>query len=237
MPDHTSPTSSGGFDPESVGAGASRRVQSVIEGILEDAEAEAKSLVEDARERADRLILERVRLLSELTDDLLEQASEIKQRSDRLLQVLDAAVGDLDVQRVLEDAERATQVRSATRRSSDTLEAELRSATRSSSGAIEAELSPLEGLHSSIEQAHEARASRAGPSSERESAPGRGERLGRPAERQPALARVSEDARLLATQMAVAGSSRSEIERRLRDEFGIDDAGEILISVPEHGDV
>ncbi len=49
---------SGGFDPESVGAAASRRVQSVIEGILQDAEAEAKSLLEDARQRADRLILD-----------------------------------------------------------------------------------------------------------------------------------------------------------------------------------
>jgi hypothetical protein len=33
---------------------------------------------------------------------------------------------------------------------------------------------------------------------------------------------------LLAAQMAVAGSSREEIETRLRDEFGIQDAGPIL---------
>jgi cell division septum initiation protein DivIVA len=35
-------------------------------------------------------------------------------------------------------------------------------------------------------------------------------------------------ARLLATQMAVAGNSRGEIEARLRTEFGIDDAGPML---------
>ncbi len=33
---------------------------------------------------------------------------------------------------------------------------------------------------------------------------------------------------LLATEMAVAGSSREEIEARLRDEFGVDDASQVL---------
>jgi hypothetical protein len=41
-------------------------------------------------------------------------------------------------------------------------------------------------------------------------------------------ARVSEGARLLATQMAVAGSTRDEIAWRLREEFGIHDATAIL---------
>ena len=39
---------------------------------------------------------------------------------------------------------------------------------------------------------------------------------------------VSEGARLLATQMAVAGSTRDEIAWRLREEFGINDATAIL---------
>jgi hypothetical protein len=38
----------------------------------------------------------------------------------------------------------------------------------------------------------------------------------------------SEGPRLLATQMAVSGSSRDEITARLREEFGIDDASAIL---------
>jgi hypothetical protein len=38
-------------------------------------------------------------------------------------------------------------------------------------------------------------------------------------------------ARLLATQMAVAGSSRGEIEARLRTEFGIEDAGPMLDAI------
>jgi hypothetical protein len=42
------------------------------------------------------------------------------------------------------------------------------------------------------------------------------------ARREPAA--VSEGVRLIATQMAIAGSSRAEIERRLRSQFGVRDA-------------
>jgi cell division septum initiation protein DivIVA len=41
----------------------------------------------------------------------------------------------------------------------------------------------------------------------------------------------SAGARLLATQMAVSGSTREEIEQRLRGGFEIDDAGEILDAI------
>ena len=46
-----------------------------------------------------------------------------------------------------------------------------------------------------------------------------------------ASAAASAPARLLATQMAVAGNSRPEIENRLRSEFGIDDAGPMLDAI------
>ena len=48
-------------------------------------------------------------------------------------------------------------------------------------------------------------------------------RSGEPDRRQGA-ATVSEGVRLIATQMAIAGSSRTEIERRLRSQFGVRDA-------------
>lgn len=41
----------------------------------------------------------------------------------------------------------------------------------------------------------------------------------------------SAGARLLATQMAVSGATRAEIEKRLRTGFEIDDAGEILDAI------
>jgi hypothetical protein len=56
---------------------------------------------------------------------------------------------------------------------------------------------------------------------------------------QPAGARrsASAGARLLATQMAISGASREEIEERLRHGFEIEDAGEILEAIlgPEEG--
>jgi hypothetical protein len=53
-------------------------------------------------------------------------------------------------------------------------------------------------------------------------------RPGKPESELPSDAATSEGARLLATQMAVAGSTRDEIAVRLLEEFGIEDASPIL---------
>jgi hypothetical protein len=50
-------------------------------------------------------------------------------------------------------------------------------------------------------------------------------------ERAPGQRSGSAGARLLATQMAVSGSSREEIEQRLRSGFQIEDTGEILDAI------
>ncbi|HKB49887.1 MAG TPA: hypothetical protein VKC63_00480 [Solirubrobacterales bacterium] len=50
-------------------------------------------------------------------------------------------------------------------------------------------------------------------------------------ESQPQRRAGSAGARLLATQMAVSGASRKEIEARLRSGFEIDDTGEILDAI------
>lgn len=52
-----------------------------------------------------------------------------------------------------------------------------------------------------------------------------------PAETSSPASHPSEGARLLATQMAVAGSSREEITGRLRDDFGIGDAESMVDSI------
>lgn len=46
---------------------------------------------------------------------------------------------------------------------------------------------------------------------------------------------VSAGARLLATQLVVGGSGREEIEERLRDEFGIEEASGILDTISGPG--
>ena len=54
----------------------------------------------------------------------------------------------------------------------------------------------------------------------------------KPVQHSPFVAGTPSDgARLLATQMAVAGSSRPEIESRLQNEFGIQDAGPMLDAI------
>jgi hypothetical protein len=58
------------------------------------------------------------------------------------------------------------------------------------------------------------------------------QRDGAPADRNrrfaPGAKGVPEDVRLLATQMAVAGSSREEIEQRLRKDLGVKDSSAVL---------
>jgi len=50
-------------------------------------------------------------------------------------------------------------------------------------------------------------------------------------ERAPQRRSSSAGARILATQMAVSGSSRGEIEQRLRSDFDIEDTSEILDAI------
>lgn len=87
-------------------------------------------------------------------------------------------------------------------------------------------LDPLEALRERIAGSMRSRTAPAAPRRE-------GERRGEPpvAPGPRGGGGAADGARLLATQMAVAGSSREEIEARLRDEFGIDDAGAILDGV------
>jgi hypothetical protein len=61
-----------------------------------------------------------------------------------------------------------------------------------------------------------------------ESAAGEGDEDGTP---QQSRRSSSAGARLLATQMAVSGASRAEIEARLRSGFEIEDTGEILDAI------
>lgn len=167
----------GHFGPD---ASISSRIQSLIEaaeqaaaGIREDAEEAARTYLEESRRRADTLASERVREISQLTDNLVSRARAVAQQSDELISALDEAG-----RRVLGDKPAQAPPPSAP-----------------------AEPAPLP-------------ASAAPPFP---SSPSAADSV-----------TVSEGARLLATQMAVAKSSREEISRRLREEFGIQDSTAIL---------
>lgn len=77
----------------------SERLQTVIdaaergaEAIRSDAEEQARMHVAEAQRKADRMTAERVRLISELTDDLITHAGTVRNRSEQMVEALDDAI-------------------------------------------------------------------------------------------------------------------------------------------------
>ena len=75
------------------------RLQTVIdaaeraaEAIRFDAETQARQHLAEAQQKADRLTAERVRLIAELTDDLIDHASVVKQHSEQMVGALEQAI-------------------------------------------------------------------------------------------------------------------------------------------------
>ncbi len=218
-----------GMDPppssslrESVSS-AGERIQVIIEaaekaaaGIIEDADAQARRYIDASRKRADVLADERVRVMSDLTDTLIRQAELVKRQSDELLGALDSARGEL-----------GNRVGQELPAPSPAPAPEPASAPREPSPAPEAPRIPhLQPVES---QPHDLQPVQPDPAPAQPPAPP-GTPLGpfsAPAS-PPSTVTPSDGARLLAAQMAVAGSNRAEIEIRLREEFGIQDAAPIL---------
>lgn len=189
---------------------ATERIQVIIEaaekaaeGILEDAEAQARRYLAESRVRADRIADERARAMTDVTDALLDRAEAVKRQSDELIAALDRAKLELQ-----ERARGGGEVRP--------LEPEPEPIRPSEPEAPQRvpHLKPVEPE----------------PAPETPAAP-----FQRPPQEPFAARRRSEEApppappaRMVAMQMAVAGKSRAEIERRLREEFDIDDAGAML---------
>lgn len=81
---------------------ATERVQLIIDaaervaaGIREDAEEQAARYVDDARRRAEELTSDRIRLISQTSDSLLEQARNVKAQSEELLSALQDAAAKI----------------------------------------------------------------------------------------------------------------------------------------------
>src|SRR5437867_343321 len=193
-------------------ASAGERIQVIIEaaekaatGIIEDADAQARRYIEASHRRADVLADERVRVMSDLTDTLIRQAELVRRQSDELLAALDAARSEL--------TGRIGQELST----SGTAPAGDQGVTRTDepvAPAPEPRAPHLQPVDTGRPDLHEVQP-RAEPKLRREPQP--------PSSSGAAGATPRNAARLLAAQMAVAGSSREEIESRLRDEFEIQD--------------
>lgn len=170
--------------------------------VIDEAEDEARSRLIDAREEADRIVADRLAGLAELTDEIAAQADALRRQSEVLQQALAEAKAELGG---TESGGGSTPMRRRTEREEEP------------------------------EADHDARWP-VGPSLTVVGS--RAEEEPEPAEEGPSLNGTSAaekstpaGARLLATQMAVSGSSRREIEERLRNGFAIKDTRAILDAI------
>ncbi len=98
----TAPDGGGAGDLERAASDAIDRIQQVIDSaeraaaqIRAAAERDASRRLKDARQGADRLTMERVSLISQLTDSLIARAGEVVAKSDELIVALDEALSEI----------------------------------------------------------------------------------------------------------------------------------------------
>ncbi|HET7417311.1 MAG TPA: hypothetical protein VFJ61_06780 [Solirubrobacterales bacterium] len=170
-------------------AATAERLEAIVEaaeraaeGVINDAEAQARLYLAQARAESEQAANGRVAELGDLVDSLLDQAVSLRQEAERLQATLEEAQSRLGGGGVADNGNVAP--------SPEPQKPRLR--------AIDAEERPA-------------------PLPERNRSDATG-------------------ARLLATQMAVSGSSREEIESRLRERFQIEDTNAILHAILGPGD-
>jgi vacuolar-type H+-ATPase subunit H len=169
--------------------------------VIDEAEEEARSRITDATEEADRIVAERLAGLAELTDEINAQAEAVKQQAEALQRALAKAKAGLG--------------------EPGTLEPSSLPGRRASDLDPEEDFVPAQnGSRKPLGPALSIVGSRTDDEPDVPGVPGELAGSGTPA-----------GARLLATQMAVSGSSRAEIEARLRDGFAINDTRAILDAI------
>jgi ribonuclease Y len=170
------------------------RLEAIVEaaeraaqGVIDDAEAQARRYLAQARAEADRAAEGRIGELAELIDTLLGQAISLRREAERLQETLEAARSRIDGEEAVASAPEPRRSEPEPRAEAVPEAPRLRAVSEAETPA---------------------------------SAPGAGARRTDPA-----------GARLLATQLAVSGSSREEIAERLRNGFEIEDTDGILDAI------
>jgi ElaB/YqjD/DUF883 family membrane-anchored ribosome-binding protein len=240
-----------GREPEDPDAVASRiqaiidAAQSAAAGILKDAEAQARTQIESSRERAEEVASERVEGIYSVTETLVEQARKVRERSGELVEALDDAIRHVDQSEPDSDGPKpkrrnSSKARTAEPKAKAKPEPEpqagdspgLRDRVTSSLRAERERLDEMMNRVSETTKRFTERASRpTAPEEPASKAPPEEEPVAEVPEPKPEpkpSKRVPRKARLLATRMAVAGSSRAQISDKLRDEHGLEDADALL---------
>jgi vacuolar-type H+-ATPase subunit H len=178
--------------------------EQAAKGVIDEAEAEARERLADASEEADRIVAERLDRLAGLTEQLDLQAEALKRGAEALRAALAEARAEFGAAESLGGSR----------------------AMRDPAPPPEPEPERPAGPALSIVGAPEAESA----------APFNGSRDLEPEPElepdfEPTANGTPAGARLLATQMAVSGSSREEIEQRLRSGFQIPDPTSILDAI------
>lgn len=233
--------------PRPVAASTAERIAKIVEAaeqaasaVIDDAEAQARRYLAEAQAEADRVVTERLSSLSELSESLVSQAEAIRGQADRLLASLSDG-GSVAPARGPGAGEASDPRRAAA----------------PSSGAPDA---PGAGPPQGVEEASSPPGVAPGepqapappgftaPGPQRPAAPHLSAVDSGPFASTPPVAAAPDPApapppsaqgdqgsaaaaRLLATQMAVSGASREEIDARLRTGFEIEDTASILDAI------
>ncbi len=217
--------------------------------VIDEAEEEARTRIADAQEEAERIVAARLAGLGDLTDEINAQAEALVRQAEALQQALARAKAEMG----------ATEAPGGSaligRRDSEPASRKPSGPSLSVvGGVLEAPVPEDRAAREAAPAAGADRFAREFAADESAAAPIRSEddRRLRDAERieersasvpsQDFTAEISPGngnpagARLLATQMAVSGSSRAEIEARLRNGFEIADTRAILDAIlgPEY---
>ena len=202
--------------------------------IVEAAERESARRLEDADRRANSILAERAAWLDELHRELVERAGSAHTASLDFVSAIHDAARELQDQRKfpsspVSSADEPDHGSTPTRGEAWDDSSEKAGTTEGiSEQALGNEnIGELENLRDRLRRRNRKPMARASPDQAGEVAAEETIR----AKPSASPKRAPEGAMLLATQMAVSGSSREEIERRLRDEFQITDTTPILDSL------
>jgi hypothetical protein len=218
--------------PDGVGS----RVESIIEaaeqaaaGIRADAEERARQYLEETRRRVDGAASQRMEDMSHLTDALIQRARAVAQQSDQLLAALEDA-GRRVIGNSTPPQGQAPPPPPAPQAAPPAVQPSAPAPPPPPAAAPPAPEPPPPPPPAPAPPPPP-------PPPQPQAAPPPPPPPPQPEQRPepppptpaPAAAnQVPAEARLLATQMAVAGSSREDIVSRLRDEYGVTDVGPLL---------
>jgi vacuolar-type H+-ATPase subunit H len=185
--------------------------------VIDEAEEEARNRLSDAHEEADRIVAERLAGLAGLTAEMAAQAEALRRQAEALQRAVADATAELGGAESLGGSV-------PTGPGIPDPEPKAESGARKPFG-------PSLSIVGAPEEAERPERPAGTVEGDRRDAPAAAIGFEDSAAGVPTAASTPAGARLLATQMAVSGSSRDEIEARLRNGFAISDTRSILDAI------